>query len=454
MTGGGHAGRVRVVVLNFNGGPDLLRCIDAIAATDWDGELEVVLIDNASTDGSVGPVLTGHPTVRLIEAGANLGFVANNLALADLDGVDHVALVNNDAFVEPGWLTPLVAALDADPELGAVQSKILLAGRFVEIEVRAPVDDPRTFDPRQLGVQLRGVRVDGVDRAARTHLVGGLGAEQEGGSIVEWTAGDAVLRVPIASGEDGRGDDGPEPAVQVCLAATRSKSVTLGRGATAVEVTVDPSPRWVDVPAPAERVRVVNNVGTWLTTDGSGTDRGWLEVDRGQRDEQVEVFAWCGAAVLLRPDHLRDVGLFDERLFLYCEDLDLAWRGRARGWRFEVVPTSVVQHLHAASTGDTSPVKRFHQERNRLLVLVGNGPAALARRQVLRHPLATLSYLRRDVVGHLLDRRRPDWSTVRVRLAAEASFLRLLPGSLAERRRRRRRRTVPAEQVDAWIGRP
>ena len=436
--------RVRVVVLNYDGGPDLARCIDALAATDWPGELEIVLIDNASTDGSVAPVLAAHPTVRLIQTATNLGFVANNLALADLDGVDYVALVNNDAFVDPGWLTPLVDGLDADAALGAVQAKILLAGSFAEVEIGAPTDEPRRFDPRRRGVQVRAVRVDGHEPTRRTHLVGGLGPEADGGRSVEWTGPEAVLRVPV---------DGPASSIELCLTATRNKTVTLGRGASAVEVEVGPRACWVAAPVPAATVRVVNNAGTWLTADGSGADRGWLEVDHGQFDEPTEIFAWSGTAVLLRPGYLRDVGLFDERLFLYCEDLDLAWRGRTRGWSYRVAPAATVDHLHAASTGETSPVFRFHNERNRLLVLVGNGPADLARRQVLRHPLVTLSYARRDVVGRLAARRRPDWSVVRVRLAAEVSFLRLLPGAWRERRQRQARRTEPAPAVDAWIGR-
>ena len=50
----------------------------------------------------------------MLRPGRNTGFAGgNNLALRDLDGVDYVALLNNDAFVEPGWLEPLVAALEA-----------------------------------------------------------------------------------------------------------------------------------------------------------------------------------------------------------------------------------------------------------------------------------------------------------------------------------------------------
>jgi GT2 family glycosyltransferase len=130
--------RIRIVVLNYNGGEHVRRCSDAAAALERpDGgsaELEIVVIDNASADGSAAAVVADHPEVRLIQSDVNRGFVANNDALADLDGIAYAALVNNDAFVEPGWLGPLVAALDADPGLGAVQSKILFADRSIDVD--------------------------------------------------------------------------------------------------------------------------------------------------------------------------------------------------------------------------------------------------------------------------------------------------------------------------------
>ena len=75
--------------------------------------------------------------------------------------------------------------------------------------------------------------------------------------------------------------------------------------------------------------------------------------------------------------YLDDVGLFDERFFLYYEDTDLSWRGRLRGWRYVYVPTSLVRHRHAASSGVGSTVFRYYTERNRPLMLVKNAPAGL-----------------------------------------------------------------------------
>ena len=128
---------------------------------------------------------------------------------------------------------------------------------------------------------------------------------------------------------------------------------------------------------------VINNVGSNLYRYGFGGDRGFLERDDGQYEEPADVFAWCGGAVLLRRAYLDDVGMFDEQLFLYYEDTDLSWRGRLRGWRYQYVPSSVIRHRHAQSSGVWSPTFRFYTERNRLLVLAKNAPARLAVRAIL-----------------------------------------------------------------------
>src|SRR5690606_7471121 len=135
-------------------------------------------------------------------------------------------------------------------------------------------------------------------------------------------------------------------------------------------VVVGRTPQWVTVAIPPEPFDVVNNVGSNLFTNGFAGDRGFLEVDRGQYDAPAEVFAWCGGGVLMKRSYLTDVGLLDERLFLYYEDTDLSWRGRLRGWTYWYVPGAELRHRHAQSSGVGSPVFRFHTERNRVIVLV------------------------------------------------------------------------------------
>jgi GT2 family glycosyltransferase len=437
-----HA-RVRLVVLNFNGGAHLGRCLAALSALDWPADrLDLVVVDNASTDGS-DALAAGHPQVRLIRNDANTGFPANNLALRDLDGIDYVGLVNADSFVEPGWLAPLVGALEADSGLGAVSARLLFADRFVDVELTSPTFVPGGGDGRTLGVTVGGVRVDGVDRRRDVQFPDGTwGIEHRpDGSTFQWTSGHAVLRVPVTASD---------ALAEIELSAEASKRVTLRSGDQEQVEEVAARPQWFEVKLGGQARDIVNNVGSVLVEGGYGADRGFLEPDEGQYDAPAEVFAWCGGSVLLRPDYLRDVGLFDERFFLYYEDTDLSWRGRSRGWRYRYVPEAVARHIHAASTGEGSPVFQHYVERNRLVMLVKNAPAGVASHALWRYCLATLSYARRDVLGPVLRLHRPNLLSLRRRSGSLAGFTRLLPHALVARRRIRAAATVPADELMSW----
>jgi N-acetylglucosaminyl-diphospho-decaprenol L-rhamnosyltransferase len=164
-----------------------------------------------------------------------------------------------------------------------------------------------------------------------------------------------------------------------------------------------------------------------LTADRYAIDRGYLEPDDGRFDTPDDVFAWCGAAVLLKRAYLDDVGFFDERLFLYYEDLELSWRGREHGWKYRYVPTSVVHHVHAATSIEGSALKDYYNERNRLLVLTRHASRRDLVRSLIRYLLVTASYARRDVFRPLLHGRPPRSSIVRRRLRAFGGYLRRAP---------------------------
>ena len=437
---------IRLVVLNFNGGDHVLRCVEHLEALRWPQDrLDLVVVDNASTDGSVERIEAGHPRVRVIRSATNTGFPANNLGLRDLAGIDFVGLVNPDAFVEPDYLAPLVRALEADDRIGAACPKILLAPRFTDLEAsmtarRVPGDE------RDLGVRWSGVRVDGVD-VDRTAVFGpGFWNPETGGGsepAFRWSAGECCLRVPLPEGGD------PTARVEVRLTAPHPTEVVVRTGVAEERWAVGTSPEWFAIDAGGPTYDVVNNVGSRLVEGGWGADRGFLEPDRGQYDEPEEVFAWCGGAVLFRPAYLDDAGLFDERFFLYYEDTDLSWRGRSRGWRYVYEPASVVRHIHAASTVEGSATFNHYVERNRLLMLAKNAPPRYAARAIGRYVLSTASYARRDVVRPLLGAHRPSLRLVRARVRSFLSFTRLLPSVVAERRRAGRQPIHP-EQVLGW----
>src|SRR5437764_911760 len=103
---------VGVVVVNYDGGPLTVRCLESLQALEWPRDrLRVVLVDNASSDGVAADVRRRMPAVSVLSAGTNLGFAAGcNLGIGELAGCDYVALLNNDAVAEPGWLAALVSA--------------------------------------------------------------------------------------------------------------------------------------------------------------------------------------------------------------------------------------------------------------------------------------------------------------------------------------------------------
>ena len=397
--------RVRAVVLNYNGGDLTLECLRRLRATEWPaGRFQVVLVDNASSDGVVDRTRNQWPDVRIITSDRNRGFAGGcNLALHDLDDIDAVALVNSDVLVEPRWLAPLARALGHNPKVGAASPKILFESRFREVELRSGTRRRGRGDRRRLGVRVSGARAGGSDVWRDTQLVEGFwgpehGPEPESG--FQWTSGRAVLRIPVA-------EAAPAETCELRLAADGVTRLTARSGRSEVELEVGRDPEWHTVPLEGRPFDVINNVGTVLAGDGYGADRGYLERDHGQYDTPESVFAWSGGAVLLTASYLADVGLFDEQLFLYYEDVDLSWRGRERGWRYRYVPESVVRHVHAASTVEGSPQFDYYNERNRLLTLTRHSDRRTVAKALARYLLITGSYARRDVVSPVLRGQAP-----------------------------------------------
>jgi GT2 family glycosyltransferase len=123
---------ISVAVVNWNRCSLLRACLRSLAAQRR-AAFEVLVVDNGSTDGSAEMVerefiAPGTFPCRLIRNVDNRGFAAaNNQAIAASRG-EFVALLNNDAEAEPGWLAALRSAFDAAPEVGMAASKILVYG--------------------------------------------------------------------------------------------------------------------------------------------------------------------------------------------------------------------------------------------------------------------------------------------------------------------------------------
>ncbi|MGU3410084.1 glycosyltransferase family 2 protein [Microbacterium sp. M1A1_1b] len=128
---------------------------------------------------------------------------------------------------------------------------------------------------------------------------------------------------------------------------------------------------------------LVNGTGVVLDRSGNGRDRDWLRpID--DAPESAPLFGFSGGAAFLRRAAVAEVGGFDPTLFMYYEDLDVAWRLRLAGYEIRHAPDAVVVHRHAASSGSNGPLVRYQSMRNRLAVVVRNGSPALVTRVVVR----------------------------------------------------------------------
>jgi len=226
--------RLAIVIVNFNGGAHLEACLHSLADSPPATRSEVIVVDNASADGSAA-VVSRFPTVRLIQLRENAGFSAGNNAGIRASEGELVLLLNNDTIVPAGAIDRLVAALDARPD--------------------AAIAGPRLID---------------------------------GSGTAELSFGPMIS--PVAE--------------------LRQKVITS------------------------------------LHARGFGPVRSWVE--RATREERSVDWV-SGACLLVRRAAANEVGLLDERFFLYTEDVDFCAGVRAKGWTVLFTPAAEIVHLRGRS---------------------------------------------------------------------------------------------------------
>jgi len=261
------AADVAVVIVDYNAGEYLTRCVDSVLAAAEDMTLDVVVVDNDSDDGSARAAKSAHPEIRLIETGENRGFAAGVNVGIRATGAPFVFVLNPDAEISAGTLAGFTKIAVDRPRAGAI--------------------GPLVRNP------------DGTIYASG-RVVPSLGT----------AVGHAFL--------------GP----------------------------FLPGNRW----SRAYRME------------------GWDRVSEREVD-------WIsGSAMLLRRAALDQVGLLDERFFLYAEDVDLFARLRQGGWSILFTPELEVTHEGGVSTGRS---RRMHIEHSRSVYRYFEKHHAHGRRRLL-----------------------------------------------------------------------
>jgi GT2 family glycosyltransferase len=244
---------VVIIVLNWNGKHDTLACLESLEQLSYPN-LQVLVMDNGSSDDSVAVIRACFPHRSLLEIGENLGFAGGNnvgLRYALEQGADYALLLNNDTIVALDFVDCLVQAVESDPSIG-------IAGPTIYYHEQADL---------------------------------------------LWSAGGAV---------DWR------------------------RGQT----------RMLDLNTP---------------------DTGQL----GIAPRAVDFVTGC--ALLVRRAVIEQVGMLDERFFVYYEETEWCTRARQAGFKIVHVPRSKIWHKIPLDARDSSPTVHYYMTRNRLLFLKTTG---------------------------------------------------------------------------------
>jgi len=127
-------GKVLAVIPNYNGGDLVLKCLDSVKNQTY-GNMEIVVVDNDSKDGSYEKIQNRFPEIRVIQSGYNAGWgVACNTGMRASES-DYILLLNNDALMDPRCTEEMVKAIGKNPRYGSCASRIMLSDEPEKVEV-------------------------------------------------------------------------------------------------------------------------------------------------------------------------------------------------------------------------------------------------------------------------------------------------------------------------------
>jgi len=118
-----HVPKVAVVILNWNGAGHLSEFLPSVLTSVWPN-LEIIVGDNASTDGSVEMLQRDFPSVRIIQNEDNYGFTGGYNKVLNQVEADYYILLNSDVEVFPGWIKPVISLMESDELIAVAAPKI------------------------------------------------------------------------------------------------------------------------------------------------------------------------------------------------------------------------------------------------------------------------------------------------------------------------------------------
>ena len=115
---------VSIIIPHWNGIDVLSECLESLKKTRY-SDFEIIVVDNASSDGSARWIKDNHPDIVLVENEENYGYAGGCNRGAAIAKGDYVVFLNNDTVHDQHWLEPLISRMESDRNIAAVQPKIL-----------------------------------------------------------------------------------------------------------------------------------------------------------------------------------------------------------------------------------------------------------------------------------------------------------------------------------------
>ena len=349
-----------VYILNCNGERFLAPCLESLENLELGAHtLTVNVVDNGSTDRSAYLVKKLFPWANFIALGRNEGFSrGNNLGVWKRrgqltkkgGGVDYHVFLNNDTTVEPTWLVEAAECLTSDPQRGIVGVKSLFMDYFLPIEFSAAkqfvpamhgIDDGREL---AFGLRNNGVSSHNFYEEPRTKYFNMYSPDSD----IRWSRIESKVLAAIRNVKDPSLVSIPF-ILDLPLRIEQEVRVIIGGKDHQIQLRSNLEDSVTVEVGPSHYCRVIQNAGSYVTSDFDAGDVGFGTIDTGQFDTDREIGAVCGVSMFIRDDLFVKLGGFDERYFAYYEDTDLCLRARQLGYKCWYASKAVINHLHCGS---------------------------------------------------------------------------------------------------------
>jgi len=190
--------KISVIILNWNTRDLLAQCLNSIEQHKGNLQLEIIVVDNASTDGSQAMLKEKYPQIPLIANNQNMGFAKGNNQAMQVAHGDYFLLWNSDAFATPGAIQSLLHLAEKEPKAAIVGAQLRNADNSFQASYTPFPNQWREF-----------LILTGLGRTLLGHAYPSLGPEEEKGpQMVDYVEGACLLVRRQAFQEVGGLDEG------------------------------------------------------------------------------------------------------------------------------------------------------------------------------------------------------------------------------------------------------